>query len=78
VVLLFLIVFQGVRVFSHTHSNLSLMVLFGFALIFVGHVIMLVAALTLGATINLVGNTIEFCGFVSLLFFLYWSGRVVR
>jgi hypothetical protein len=78
VVLLFLIVFQGVRVFTHTHSNLSLMVLFGFVLIFVAHVIMLVAALTLGATINLVGNTIEFCGFVSLVFFLYWSGRVVR
>jgi hypothetical protein len=78
VILLFLIVYQGVRVFSHTHSNLSLMVLFGFTLIFVAHVIMLIAALTLGATINLVGNTIEVCGFVSLLFFLYWSGRVVR
>ena len=78
VVLLFLIVYQGVRVFSHTQSNLSLMVLFGFALIFVAHVLMLAAALTLGSTIFLVGNTIEFCGFVSLLFFLFWSGRVVR
>ncbi len=77
VVLLFLIVYHGVRVFTHTQSNLALMVLFGFALIFLAHVIILVAALTLGATLNLVGNTIEFCGFLSLLFFLYWSGRVV-
>jgi hypothetical protein len=77
VVLLFLIVYHGARVFSHTHSNLSLMVLFGFVLIFVAHVITLAAAVTLGATLNLVGNTIEFCGFVSLLFFLYWSARVV-
>jgi hypothetical protein len=78
VLLLFLIVFQGVRVFSHTKSNLALMVLFGFALIFVGHVLMLTSALNLDATIYLVGNTIEFCGFVSLLFFLFWSGRVVK
>ena len=78
VVLLLLIVYQGVRVFQHTQSNLSLMVLFGFALIFVAHVLMLTAALTLGSNIFLVGNSIEFCGFVSLLFFLFWSGRVVK
>ena len=77
VVLLFLIVYHGLRVFSHTKSNLSLMVLFGFALIFVAHIITLTAALTAGANLNLVGSTIEFCGFVSLLFFLYWSARVV-
>ncbi len=78
VVLLLLIVYHGVKVFTHTQSNLSLMVLFGFALIFVAHLFMLAAAVTLGSTIYLVGNTIEFCGFVSLLFFLYWSGRVVK
>jgi len=78
VLLLLLIVFHGVRVFSQTHSNLSLMVLFGFVLIFVAHVLILLAGLTLGATLNLIGNTVEFCGFVSLLFFLYWSGRVVQ
>ena len=77
VVLLFLIVYHGLRVFSYTKSNLSLMVLFGFALIFVAHIITLTAALTAGANLNLVGSTIEFCGFVSLLFFLYWSARVV-
>lgn len=78
VVLLFVIVFQGVRVFSQSHSNLALMVLFGFALIFIGHLLMLGAVLALDSTVFLVGNTIEFCGFVGLLFFLIWSGRVVR
>ena len=78
VVLLSLIVFHAARVFSRTQSNLALMVLFGFALILAAHVIMLAAALTLAGTAYLVGNTIEFCGFVSLLFFLFWSGRVVR
>ena len=34
-------IIQGVRVFSHSKSNLALMVLFGFSLIFVGHLLML-------------------------------------
>ena len=76
VILLLIIVLQGVSVFSHTRSNLALMVLFGFALIFIGHLLMLGAALALASGVFLVGNTIEFCGFVSLLFFLIWSGRV--
>jgi hypothetical protein len=78
VVLLFIIVFQAVRVFSHSQSNLALMVLFGFALIFVGHLLMLGAIVALDSTVFLVGNTIEFCGFLALLFFLIWSGRVVK
>jgi hypothetical protein len=78
VILLFVIVFQAVRVFSHSQSNLALMVLFGFALIFFGHLLMLGAIVALDSTIFLVGNTIEFCGFLALLFFLIWSGRVVK
>jgi hypothetical protein len=78
VILLLVIVFQGFRVFSQSHSNLALMVLFGFVLIFIGHLLMLGAELALSSTVFLVGNTIEFCGFVALLFFLIWSGRVVK
>lgn len=77
VVLLFLIVYHGVRIFAHTKSNLSLMVLFGFALIFFAHVLMLTAAIAVDNNVFLVGNTVEVCGFVSLLFFLIWSGRGV-
>jgi len=78
IVLLLLIVYQGILNFQHTKSSLSLMVLSGFSLIFLAHLLMLGAVLTLGSTAFLIGNTIEFCGFLSLLFFLYWSGRVVK
>lgn len=76
--LLFLIVVQGVRVFTHSKSNLALMVLFGFSLIFAGHLLMLGGVVSTSSQVFLVGNTIEFCGFLSLLFFLVWSGRVVK
>lgn len=78
VVLLLLIVIHGVRVFSQSKSNLALMVLFGFSLIFLGHILMLGGALAALGSVYLVGNSIELCGFIALLFFLIWSGRVVR
>jgi hypothetical protein len=76
--LLLLIVIQGVRVFSHSKSNLALMVLFGFALIFGGHLLMLGAVLDSRGLVYVIGNSIEFFGFLSLLIFLVWSGRVVK
>lgn len=78
VVLLMIIVAQGVRVFSHSRSNLALMVLFGFALIFGGHLLMLAGVLASGGVVFLIGTVVEFCGFLGLLFFLVWSGRVVK
>lgn len=77
-VLLLLIVIHGVRVFTHSRSNLALMVLFGFSLIFLGHVLMITSVLGSMGAVFLVGNTIEFLGFFSLLIFLIWSGRVVK
>lgn len=76
--LLLVIVAHGVRVFTHSQSNLALMVLFGFALIFGGHLLMLGGVLGSQSAIFLVGNSIEFCGFLGLLVFLVWSGRVVK
>jgi hypothetical protein len=78
IILLLLIVLQGVRVFSHSKSNLALVVLFGFSLIFFGHLLMLGAVVGSVNSVFLVGNTLEFCGFLSLLFFLVWSGRLVK
>lgn len=78
IALLFFIVYQGLMVFSRTKSNLSLMVLFGFTLIFIGHLLLFFSAIYLSAVVLLIGDTIQFCGFLSLLFFLFWSGRVVR
>jgi hypothetical protein len=78
VILLLFIVYHGVLVFSKTKSNLALMVLFGFILIFVAHVLLFSSAIFTSGGLLLIGDTIQFCGFVALLFFLYWSGRVVR
>jgi hypothetical protein len=78
IVLLLLIVVQGVRVFTHSKSNLALMVLFGFALIFGGHLLMLAGVLSSKGVVFLIGNSIEFLGFLGLLLFLVWSGRVVK
>ncbi len=76
--LLLLIVIQGVRVFTHSKSNLALIVLFGFTLIFAGHLLMLTGVLGSLSGVFLVGNSIEFCGFLALLIFLVWSGRSVK
>jgi hypothetical protein len=78
IILLMIIVAQGVRVFSHSKSNLAFMVMFGFALIFGGHLLMLGGVLASEGSVFLIGTTIEFCGFLGLLFFLVWSGRIVK
>lgn len=78
VLLLLFIVYHGVLVFSRTKSNLSLMVLFGFMLIFVSHIVLFTSAAYTSSVLLLIGDTVQFCGFVALAFFLYWSGRVVR
>jgi hypothetical protein len=78
VILLILIVIQGIRVFSNSKSNLALIVLFGFILILMGHLLVLAGILGASGSLYLAGNSIEFCGFVSLLFFLFWSSRIVK
>ena len=78
VILLLVIVYHGVVVFSRTKSNVALMVLFGFALIFAAHIVLFSSAVYTSEALLLIGNTVQFCGFAALAFFLYWSGRVVR
>jgi hypothetical protein len=78
ILLLLFIVYHGTRIFSKTRSNLALMVLFGFTLIFVAHALLFASAIYLSSGLLLVGDTIQFCGFLSLLFFLFWSARVVK
>jgi hypothetical protein len=78
VILLLFIVYHGVVVFSRTKSNVALMVLFGFMLIFVAHILLFSSAIFTSSGLLVIGDSIQFCGFAALLFFLYWSGRVVR
>lgn len=78
ILLLLFIVYHGSRIFSKTKSNVALMVLFGFSLIFIAHILLFSAAIFLSSILLLMGYTIQFCGFVALLFFLFWSARVVK
>ncbi len=75
-VLLAFIVFQGVLIHARTSSRFSLFVLLAFVLIFVAHVLLLVSVIALAGVLFLVGNAVQFLGFVSLLVFLLRSGRV--
>ncbi len=57
-------------------EEFSLLVLLAFVLIFVAHVLLLVSAVALAGGLFLVGNAVQFLGFVSLLVVLLRSGRV--
>jgi hypothetical protein len=54
----------------------SLLVLSGFSLIFVAHLIMLASSLFPSAQLFTAGAVVQFGGFLSLLVFLLNSGRV--
>jgi hypothetical protein len=70
------IIFQGFLIYSKGRDNSSLLVLLGFALIFVGHVVVLRSILAISGTDYLIAATVQFLGFLSLLVFVIRSGRV--
>jgi len=78
VILLFLIfiMFQGLLIFARSRDNSSLLVLLGFALIFVAHAVVLNSILAISGAEYLVAATVQFLGFLSLLAFVIRSGRV--
>ena len=72
-VLLGFVVFQGALLRSGKEGGMSAMVLTGFALILLAHLILLVSVLTLGTFLFLVGTGVQFLGFLSLLVFVVRS-----
>ena len=70
------IMFQGFLIYAKNRDNSSLLVLLGFALIFVAHVVVLNSILAISGTEYLVAATVQFLGFLSLLAFVVRSGRV--
>lgn len=78
VVLLLLgfIVFQGVLIHAKARSGFSLLVLLAFALILVAHVVLLASVVALAGLWFLIGDVVQFVGFLTLLVFLLRSGRV--
>jgi hypothetical protein len=73
---LIFIMFQGLLIYAKNRDSSSLLVLLGFALIFVAHVVVLHSILAISGTQYLVAATIQFLGFLSLLIFVIRSGRV--
>ena len=73
---LIFIMFQGFLIYSKNRDNSSLLVLLGFALIFVAHAVVLNSILAISGAEYLVAATVQFLGFLSLLAFVIRSGRV--
>lgn len=74
--LLAFVVFQGILIHSKSRSRFSLWVLAAFSLVLVAHVFLLAAVVALSGSLFLVGTSVQFLGFVSLLVFLLRSGRI--
>jgi hypothetical protein len=76
IILLGFIAFQGALIYSSSKNRLSLTVLLGFVLILIAHIGQFASSLLVSQNIFLVGNVIQFIGFLVLLVFLVWSGRI--
>ena len=73
---LIFIIFQGFLIYTKNRDNSSLLVLLGFALIFVAHLVVLSSILDISGTQYLVAALVQFLGFLSLLTFAIRSGRI--
>jgi hypothetical protein len=73
---LIFIMFQGLLIYAKNRDNSSLLVLLGFALIFVAHAVVLNSILAISGAQYLVAATVQFLGFLSLLAFVIRSGRI--
>lgn len=76
VVILAFILFQGILVHSRAKDRFSLLVLLAFAFIFAAHVLFLLSVIELSSDLLLLGDLVQFAGFVSLLAFIIRSGSV--
>lgn len=76
VLLMVFVVVQGLFVYSRNKNPLALTVFFGFVLIFIAHVALFTSVVVLSEPLYLAGTFVQFLGFLSLLFFLYRSGRI--
>jgi hypothetical protein len=74
--ILVFIMFEGFLIYAKGRDNASLLVLLAFALIFVGHVVVLHSILAISGTEYLVAAAVQFLGFLSLLAFVIRSGRI--
>ena len=70
------IAFQGAMAYVEQRNRFSLTVLFAFALIALSHLGLLAGSLLTSGFVYLLGAATNLAGFVLLLVFVIWSGRV--
>jgi len=75
-IVLVFIIFQGFLIYTKNRDDSSLLVLLGFALIFVAHLVVLGSILDFSGNQYLVAAAVQFLGFLSLLTFAIRSGRI--
>lgn len=76
VVLLLFILVQGLIIYTNLKSPLTASVFFAFVLIFVAHLLLFSAVVVASGDVFLLGNFVQFLGFLSLLFFLLRSRSI--
>jgi hypothetical protein len=75
-ILLGFVVFQGLLIRTRNEERFSSLVLLGFGLMLVAHVMLLASLIALSNILYVEGILVQFLGFVSLLVFLVRSGRI--
>jgi hypothetical protein len=75
-VLVSFIAFQGAMAYSEQRNRFSLIVLLAFALIALSHLGELAGSILTSGFLYVIGGTANLAGFVLLLVFVIWSGRV--
>ena len=76
IVFLSMVVFQGTLIYAQTRNRLALLVLLSFGLVLISNGISLGSSLLLSLNLYLVSSAVQFAGFLSLLLFLLWRGRI--
>jgi hypothetical protein len=76
VVFVALVVLVGLLGYSETRHRFSLFVILSFVLILCAQIFDLWTALSISIRLDVVGSIIQFAGFLTLLIFLVWRGKI--
>ncbi len=76
VIFVLIVVLVGLLGYSETRHRFSLFIMLAFFLIFCAQVFDLWTALSISVRLDVLGSIIQFAGFLTLLIFLVWRGRI--
>jgi hypothetical protein len=76
VIFVLIVILVGLLGYSETRHRFSLFIMLAFFLIFCAQVFDLWTALSISVRLDVLGSIIQFAGFLTLLIFLVWRGRI--